>query len=245
MGQDEGHAVAEVRVHVGEVVSAVTRGHGEDLGALGKGGGVGLEAAAGVSIEGDLDVELVIGVDGVLGARSVDIVVEALSGVVVAGATGVAGAVVALGIGGVALVGGGGPDPLVGLHDVELRAPSSIDLVGIAVSKTVGVSPDVAVPVLGGGQDGVEGRDAAALLVAEVDVVLNNTTKKVGSVVLRVAGVEVVGIEDVSTVVLLDGPVVAGGATRADVLGQGDAILNDLDGSEAVGDLVLEGPELV
>jgi len=93
----------------------------------------------------------------------------------------------------------GGPGVLVCLHDIELRAPVSIDLVGVTVSVAISVHPEFAGFINAWHLDHVPGSDAATLVVAEVDVPLDRATKHVGLEELRVIQVERGGLSDVTT----------------------------------------------
>ena len=80
----------------------------------------------------------------------------------------------------------GGPCPLVSLHEIKLRAPVAIDLVGIAVAEAISVHPEIACPVDARHLDKIESRNTAAPVPAEIDVPFEATSKKVRLEVLRV-----------------------------------------------------------
>ena len=184
-----------------------------------------------------------IGVDGVVRAGTVAVPLKLVVDVLCAGAALVAIVVVAMVVGGVALVGSGGPGPLVSLHDVELGAPVAINLVGIAVAVSVGVHPEVAVLVLAGHPDEVPGSDAAALVVAQIDVPLDGAAEEVGHEVLRVRLVEFGSLANVATAVGWDGKVralAALGEGSRDVVGLLLTVNLDLDLIKRVHVLLLQ-----
>ena len=76
--------------------------------------------------------------------------------------------------------------PLVSLHNIELRAPVTTNLIAVTVVVAVGV-PVVARRVLTWSLDEVEGSDAATVALAEVNIVVNRTTEEAG-------GVDLVGV---------------------------------------------------
>ena len=136
-----------------------------------------------ILIELDLGMELKVCVDLVLGAWAVGVPVELIDDVETE-TTLVAVPVLAFSSWVVAFVSSGSPRPLVGLHEVELWAPVAIDLVGVAVAPAIGAPPVVAILVLAWHRDSVEGSDAAALVIAQIDVPLDGATEKVGLEVL-------------------------------------------------------------
>ena len=62
---------------------------------------------------------------------------------------------------------------------MSISGHPAVDLVGITVSIAIGVHPDGSSLILAGHPDGVPGSDAAALVVAQIDVPLDGGTKKV------------------------------------------------------------------
>ena len=136
----------------------------------------------GVSFEGtafpgevDLDTELAGSVDYV-GCGAVSVLPSEVLEVV---ATAVAAPVVTFVCGCVALVSGGLPGVLVGLHDVELWAESTANLVCVAVVVVLAPEHIVSVLVLAWHADLVESSDAAALLAAEIDIVGDRASEDV------------------------------------------------------------------
>ena len=71
--------------------------------------------------------------------------------------------------------------PLVCLHNVELGAPVSTDLVTVAVIVSISV-PVLARGVFAWGTNEIEGSDATAVALAEVNVIVNRAAKEVGSI---------------------------------------------------------------
>ena len=78
-------------------------------------------------------------------------------------------------------MGSGLPGPLVGLHNVKLRAIISINLVSITIVVTISV-PEIAVAVFARHSDKVEGSNAATVALTEINVIFHSTTKEVRSV---------------------------------------------------------------
>mmetsp|Transcript_34028 Transcript_34028/g.41973 ORF Transcript_34028/g.41973 Transcript_34028/m.41973 type:complete len:287 (-) Transcript_34028:341-1201(-) len=161
VGDDEGHAVGDVGGHVGHV-AAVSASHSLGLAILGEHGLNAVEVVAAILAEGDLDVEWLSRVNGVLRARTISVPGELFSDVL-ANAISVAIGVEALIVRSIALVRGGGKTVLVSLHEVHLGAPGSVAIVGVAVEHAVGV-PEGAILVLGGHGNRVESAEAAALV---------------------------------------------------------------------------------
>lgn len=81
-------------------------------------------------------------------------------------------------------MGGGLPGPLVGLHDVELGAVVTADLVAVTVVHAVLGGIVSAVSFLAGHGDKVESGNAATVASAQVDVIFDGATKEVRGVVL-------------------------------------------------------------
>lgn len=94
-------------------------------------------------------------------------------GVLPAGTRSVAIVIVSGGGWGVARVWSSLVSILVGLHNVELWAVSSTNLVGITVPETIISGGVVTTGILGWHADSVEGSDASALHLREVNIVLN------------------------------------------------------------------------
>jgi len=233
VGDDEAHAVGDVVSHVVQV--RAVSGHGLGLAILSEGGGEARELVV-VGVELDLGVEGLQGVDGVAISGAVGRIFESRRSVLLALAALVAGVVEALVGGVVALVGSGGPGPLVGLHDVKLRAPVAVDLVSVAVAPFVCVHPKGAIFVLAWHGDQVESSDTAALVLAQVDVVLDVATEEVGAEIVRFAEVQASRLGNVSSAV--GGDLVLGATSgsegRSDVVGLGDTVNLHLDGGEAI-----------
>jgi hypothetical protein len=70
---------------------------------------------------------------------------------------------------------------LVCLHNVELGAPVSTDLIAVAVIVSISV-PVLARGVFAWGTNEIEGSDATAVALAEVNVIVNRAAKEVGSI---------------------------------------------------------------
>ena len=236
------HIVAHV-VQVGAVGS-----HGLCFSVLGEGGREGREVAI-VRVEFKLGVEGQVSVDLVVFTGTVAVPCELVVDVLGAGATLIAGPVVTLVAWRVALVGSGGPGEFVSLHNIELGAPVAINLVGIAVAISVSVHPDVALVILAWHRDHVEGSDAAALVVAEVDVPLDRTSEKVWLEVLGVGLVKIWGRGNVATAICRHLKVGGGAATlgewRSDVEGLLLAVDLDLDLIKRVRDLLLQANQVL
>lgn len=200
VGEGKGHTVLQVVGHVGGFL-APSGVHGDGLAILAEGDGEGVEVATRL-VEVKLGVELLEGVDLEVVAGTVVVVAELVSGVLPAATATVAVVVVALVAGSIAGVRGGLRAPLVGLHDVELRAVVASDLVGVTVVLAVFAGEEVTVRVLAGHADHVEGSNATAVGLTEVNVVLNSATKEVWFVEL--IWVEAWGEAPVAAVVVWD-----------------------------------------
>mmetsp|Transcript_20297 Transcript_20297/g.25037 ORF Transcript_20297/g.25037 Transcript_20297/m.25037 type:complete len:401 (-) Transcript_20297:27-1229(-) len=201
VGDDEGHAVGDVASHAMEVV-AVLSSHGLSAAVLAQRGGEAGEVAGRVLVESDLGMEGLLGVDRVLSAGTIAVPGELVNDVLSALARAIAPVVVTLGVGGVAGVGSRGPGVLVTLLEVELGAESATPVSGVGVAVEVAVSvPEGAIGGLGGHGHRVEGVEAAALMLAHVDVPLDGATKEVGGEEVGVALVEVGVVDDEAAVV--------------------------------------------
>lgn len=232
VGDNESHVIGEVVAHVVEV--AAVSSHCLSLAVLRHCRRVRRELTA-ICVEGDLRVERLRCVDSVVRARTVSVVGKLVGCVLLAGATTVAVLVEAMIGRGVTLVRSGGPGPLVGLHQVKLRAVVAGDLVGIAVAPAISVHPEVAIRVLAWHAHEVESGDAATLVMAEVDVPLDRATEEVGLEVLGVAGVKPRCRRDVASAVRWDMVVSTTGASEAcgDIVSVLLAIDFNRDGREA------------
>jgi len=71
--------------------------------------------------------------------------------------------------------------PLVCLHNVELWAKVSADLIAIAVVESVGI-PVLASRIFARSRDEIKGSYASAVALAEVNVIVNRAAKEVGSI---------------------------------------------------------------
>ena len=71
--------------------------------------------------------------------------------------------------------------PLVGLHNVELRAIVSADLISIAVVKSIGI-PVLAGRIFTRSRNEIESSYASAVALAEVNIIVDSSAKKVGPV---------------------------------------------------------------
>ena len=172
------HHLRDVARHGREVAGAVTlRVHHDFVGALCQGHAVVCELVIVVHDEFDLHVERTLSVDRVLGTGSVLSwrIVEDVSGAV---ATSVAVSVDSI-LGCIALVSGRVERVSIGLLNIELGAPVTANLVGVAVLE------GIAVVVERRHEDGVEGRDAATADQAQVDIVLHGAAQKIWFVVRR------------------------------------------------------------
>ena len=141
-----------------------------------------------------------LSVDGVLRAGTVIVAAKLLDNVESALTSTVTVGIVAITIGGIALVRSCGVRVLVGLLQVHLRAERVLH-VGIAIEPVVVLGVKAATPVTTGHLHGVEGVHAAALEGTDVGVPLDVAAKEVGHVELRVGGVPVRCIHDVSAIV--------------------------------------------
>ena len=124
-------------------------------------------------IKGKSHMERLQGVNLVAVAGAVRRLVKVLNSVLVALATRITVRVVAEIVRGVAFVWRTGPGILVRLHDVKLGAPVAIDLVCVAVAPAISVHPKGAVRVLARHRDEVESGDATALVLTQINVVLD------------------------------------------------------------------------
>ena len=140
-----------------------------------------LDFEVGLLIEGDLDMELIQSVDFVLIARAI-LTIKLLLGNLEAAASSVAVAVMTLIGWSITLVWGGVPGPCVGLHDVELWAPLSIDHVGIAVVVTAVASTWIAIPVFSWHTNEIKSSITTAARLRKVDVVGDGASKQVDSI---------------------------------------------------------------
>ena len=147
-------------------------------------------------------MEGLVCVDSVLVARSVAVPAQFVHDVLTVTAS-VAVPVMAIG-GVVTRVRCSGPGPFVGLHDIEFRAVVASDLHRITVAPAVSFDPWGAVLLLAGHHDCVEGGDAAALVIAEVDVVLDRAAHEIGRPVLGVGHVEIRSLGKVASAVARD-----------------------------------------
>ncbi len=137
----EDHTVLDVVGHL--VVGAAVAVHGHSLAVLAHGDVEGLELIARVLVEVELDVELLCSINFKVAAGTVVTVLELIDVVLPAGTWAVAIRVEAVSVGGITLVGGRLPGPLVGFHDVEFGAVVTTNLVTIAVVVTISV-PELA-----------------------------------------------------------------------------------------------------
>jgi hypothetical protein len=69
--------------------------------------------------------------------------------------------------------------PLVGLHNVELRAIVSADLISIAVVKSISI-PVLAGRIFTRSRNEIESSYASAVALAEVNIIVDSSAKKVG-----------------------------------------------------------------
>ena len=123
--------------------------------------------------------------------------------------------------------------PLVCLHNVELGAPVSTDLVAVAVIVSISV-PVLARGVFAWGTNEIEGSDATAVALAEVNVIVNRAAKEVGSI--NLGGVHRGSLHQHSSSISgdYDGIVVRLVGVEANVESLWDTILSDLDLGVAV-----------
>ena len=183
VGDNEAHSVGNVGAHVVQV--AAVSGHRLLASILSHRGREGREAAINLS-EIDLGVEWLVCVDSVLIARTIAVQSELVVDVLRALAALVAALVETLVAGGITLVRGRGPGPLVGLHEIELGAPVAINLVGVTVAPAVSIHPEITITILAWHGDQVESSDAATLVVGQINVPLNRAAKKIGLEVLGI-----------------------------------------------------------
>lgn len=118
--------------------------------------------------------------------------------------------------------------PLVCLHNVELWTKVSADLIAIAVVVSVGI-PVLASRIFAGSRNKIKGSNTSAVALAEVNIIVDSSAKKVGSVnCLAVGGV---GRQQHSSFVIRnhDSAVTRLSGTHADIESLWNTILNDLD----------------
>lgn len=168
VAEGEGHTVGNVPAHLG--VGSTVTSHVHSLSILGHGGREGCESGS-AAVEVNLNMEWSGGVD--LGSWTVLAGAEFVLGVLPAGTGSVAVVVVSLVVWSIARVWSSLVSKLVGLHNVELWAVSSTNLVGITVPETVISASVVTALVLSWHADSVEGSNASALHLGEVNIVLN------------------------------------------------------------------------
>ena len=195
---DKAHTISDVRGHVVKI--AAISSHRLFSSILGHSGSESGEKAISLP-EIDLGVELLVCVDSVLISWAISVPTELVVDVLLALATSVTAMVEALGCRGITLVRGGSPGPLVGLHEVELRAPVSGHLIGVAVTPAVCVHPKVTSIVLAWHGNQVEGSNAATLVIGKIDIPLDGATKQVGLEVGWVALVESCCRRDIATAI--------------------------------------------
>ena len=153
----EGHIRVEIVLYLVEVPgAAIVRSHGEGLAILRQ-----LDSEMRLGGEGDLRVELLQGVDGVLVAWAI-LARHLVPRFLVALAASITVAVVSFAVWSIASVWRGLESIGVGLHDVELWAPLAVDVVCVTVVAAVVAAGGVAVLILGWHADKVEGSIAAA-----------------------------------------------------------------------------------
>lgn len=118
--------------------------------------------------------------------------------------------------------------PLVCLHNVELWAKVSADLIAIAVVESVGI-PVLASRIFARSRNEIKGSYASAVALAEVNIIVDSSAKKVGSVnCLAVGGVR---RQQHSSFVIRnhDSAVTRLSGTHADIESLWNTILSDLD----------------
>jgi len=126
-------------------------------------------------------VELLQGVYLKAVSRTVIVVAEHVDVIEITITTSVAIAVKADAWGAVTRVGSSLESPLVGLHNVELRAIVSADLISIAVVKSIGI-PVLAGRIFTRSRNEIESSYASAVALAEVNIIVDSSAKKVGPV---------------------------------------------------------------
>ena len=234
VGDNEDHTILQVVGHLAEIATIIGS-HLLAVSVLRKGGREAVEIAAVVLEELNPDLEGLFSVDGILAARTEVIPSKLLSGVVSANTVAIAGVVVTLVAGRVALVRSSGKGPLATFLEVELRAEVTAPLSNVSVTVEVAVSvPELATLVFGGHGHGVESVEAAALVPAHIGGPLNRGTKEVRGPEVRVGLIEEGSIEDEAAVIHLTSVRAArgGAAVGGDVLGLDLAVNSDSDGSE-------------
>lgn len=95
----------------------------------------------------------------------------------------------------------GSPGVLVSLHNIHLGAPVAVNHIAITVAKAVGIHPQSTILILAWHRDSIEGSDAATLVIAQVQIILNHGVLEVGSEVLRIAVIECWCLNDVATAI--------------------------------------------
>jgi hypothetical protein len=131
------------------------------LAILREGYNEGSELAIASLVEGNLDMELLLGVDLELGAWAVIVVLQLIDVVLTAFSSSVAIVVEAFAVWGIARVSSCLPSPLVGLLEVELGTEVAVNFVGVTVVVTISF-PGVAILVLSWHANHVDGSDTAA-----------------------------------------------------------------------------------
>ena len=142
---------------------------------------------------------------------------------------------------GTACVRSGLGSPFVGLLQIKLGAVVSANLVAVAVEEVI-CGPEAAAVISAGHSDGIEGVEAAALMLAHVSVPLDRAAKEVGRPEVGVAPVEVGVIDDVAAATRARAGVgrAGGGAgVGSDVLSLRHTVLGDLERSEVLVGLAL------
>ena len=76
-------------------------------------------------------------------------------------------------------MGSSGPGRIIGLHNVELRAPVTVDLISITIAPAICINPRVTRLVLAGHGDRVEGSGAPTVNLAEVNIVLDVSIQQI------------------------------------------------------------------
>lgn len=166
------------------------RGHGTSTTVLSHSRREAVKGTCIILVELHLHVEWQVGVDSIVLAWTVAIPVELIVDVLIAVAITITFVVEALVIRCVARMGCSGERVLVSLHEVELRAEVTRDLVGIAVAPAISGHPQIASLVTTGHRDQIESSNAAALVLRKVNVPFNRATEQIWLKVLRVSLVE-------------------------------------------------------